>query len=157
MNRSRARTAQRWRQVHDLTDRGTGLLECSRRLGLSLNTGKRFVGAAEPGRMVREPRCQATLVDPYRDHLRARGAQDPAVPVQRLLAEIRELGYSGSMNLPYRYITQGRAEADPPQLSPESMTEPSISQIDDHKTPKYPYRPSLSQAGGLGVAEVHRP
>jgi len=33
-------TAERWRQVHDLTDRGTGLLECSRRLGLSLNTVK---------------------------------------------------------------------------------------------------------------------
>ena len=26
-------TAERWRQVHDLTDQGTGLLECSRRLG----------------------------------------------------------------------------------------------------------------------------
>ena len=33
-------TAERWRQVHDLLDRGTGLLECSRRLGLSLNTVK---------------------------------------------------------------------------------------------------------------------
>lgn len=30
-------TAERW-QVHDLLERGTGLLECSRRLGLSLNT-----------------------------------------------------------------------------------------------------------------------
>jgi hypothetical protein len=39
-------TAQRWRQVHDLTDRGTGLLECSRRLGLSLNTVKRYARAA---------------------------------------------------------------------------------------------------------------
>jgi transposase len=35
-------TAERWRQVHDLTDRGTGQLECSRRLGLSLNTVKRY-------------------------------------------------------------------------------------------------------------------
>jgi hypothetical protein len=33
-------------------------------------------------------------------------AEDPAVPVQRVLAEIRELGYAGSMNLLYRYITQ---------------------------------------------------
>ena len=64
-------TAERWRQVHDLTDRGTGLLECSRRLGLSLNTVKRYARAAEPGRMIRAPRYRATLVDPYRDHLRA--------------------------------------------------------------------------------------
>jgi hypothetical protein len=114
-------TAERWRQVHDLVDRGTGLLECSRRLGLSLNTVKRYARAAEPGRMIRAPRYRATLVDPYRDHLRARRAQDPAVPVQRLLAEIREQGYAGSMNLLYRYITQGRVEADRPHLSPRRV------------------------------------
>jgi DNA-binding NarL/FixJ family response regulator len=35
-------TAERWRQVHDLLGKGTGLLECARRLGLSLNTVKRY-------------------------------------------------------------------------------------------------------------------
>jgi transposase len=114
-------TAERWRQVHDLTDRGTGLLECSRRLGLSLNTIKRYARAAEPGRMIRAPRYRATLVDPYRDHLRARRAADPAVPVHQLLAEIRAQGYTGSMNLLYRYITQGRVEADRPHLSPRRV------------------------------------
>jgi DNA-binding Xre family transcriptional regulator len=114
-------TAERWRQVHDLTDRGTGLLECSRRLGLSLNTVKRYARAAEPERMIRAPRYRATLVDPYRDHLRARRAEDPAVPVHQLLAEIREQGYPGSMNLLYRYITQGRVEADRPHLSPRRV------------------------------------
>jgi hypothetical protein len=76
-----ATTAERWRQVHDLTGKGTGLLECSRRLGLSLNTVKRYARAAEPERMIRAPRYRATMVDPYRDHLRARRAADPAVPV----------------------------------------------------------------------------
>lgn len=115
-------TAERWRQVHDLLDKGTGLLECSRRLGLSLNTVKRYARAAEPARMIRAPKYRATLVDPYRDHLRARRAADPAVPIQQLLTEIRELGYTGSMNLLYRYITQGRVEADRPHLSPKSVT-----------------------------------
>jgi hypothetical protein len=78
--------------VHDLLDRGTGLLECSRRLGLSLTRIKRYARAAEPERMICAPRYRATLVEPYRDHLRARRAEDPAVPVQRLLSEIRELG-----------------------------------------------------------------
>jgi transposase len=114
-------TAERWRQVHNLTDKGTGLLECSRRLGLSLNTVKRYARASEPGRMIRAPRYRPTLVDPYRDHLRARRAQDPAVPVHQLLAEIREQGYPGSMNLLYRYITQGRVEADRPHLSPKRV------------------------------------
>jgi transposase len=117
-----ATTAERWRQVHDLLDPGTGLLECSRRLGLSLNTVKRYARAAEPQRMIRAPKYRATLVDPYRDYLRARRAHDPAVPVQRLLCEIRERGYTGSMNLLYRYITQGRVEADRPHLSPKSVT-----------------------------------
>jgi transposase len=114
-------TAERWRQVHDLLDKGTGLLECSRRLNLSLNTVKRYARAAEPERMIRAPRYRPTLVDPYRDHLRRRRAEDPAVPVTRLLAEIRELGYAGSMNLLYRYITQGRVEADRPHLSPRRV------------------------------------
>ena len=72
--------------------------------------------------MIRAPKYRATLVDPYRDHLRARRAADPAVPVWQLLAEIREQGYAGSMNLLYRYITQGRVEADRPHLSPKSVT-----------------------------------
>jgi hypothetical protein len=38
------------------------------------------------------PKYRATLADPYRDYLGARRADDPAVPVQRLLCEIRELG-----------------------------------------------------------------
>jgi hypothetical protein len=110
-------TAERWREVHDLLGKGTGLLECSRRLGLSLNTVKRYARATEPERLVRAPQYRPTLVDPYRDHLRARRAEDPAVPVLRLLAEIRELGYTGSMNLLYRYITQGRVESGRPHLS----------------------------------------
>ena len=123
-------TAERWQQVHELTDRGTGLLECSRRLGLSLNTVKRYARAAEPERMIRAPRYRATLVDPYRDHLRARRAADPAVPVHQLLAEIREQGYPGSMNLLYRYITQGRVEADRPHLSPRRVARMLLTRPD---------------------------
>jgi transposase len=88
---------------------------------LSLNTVKRYARAAEPGRMKRAPKYRATLVDPYRDHLRARRAADPAVPVHQLLSEIRAQGYTGSMNLLYRYITQGRVEADRPHLSPRRV------------------------------------
>jgi hypothetical protein len=64
--------------------------------------------------MIRAPRYRATLADPYRDHLRARRAADPAVPVQQLPAEIREQGYPGSMNLPDRYITPGRSRPAAP-------------------------------------------
>ena len=82
-------TLERWQQLHDLLGKGTGLLECARRLDLSLNTVKRYARAEQPERLRRAPQYRPTLVDPYRGHLRKRCAEDPAVPVQRLLREIR--------------------------------------------------------------------
>lgn len=115
----RARTnIERWHQVHGLLKQGHGLLECSRRLNLSLNTVKRYARASEPARMQRVPRYRPTLVDPYRDHLRQRRAEQPGVPVTQLLAEIRQLGYPGSANLLTRYLNQGRAEDRQQHLSP---------------------------------------
>ncbi|MFF3437598.1 ISL3 family transposase [Streptosporangium sp. NPDC002721] len=114
-------TLQRRHQVHDLLGKGVGLLECARRLNLSLNTVKRYARVPEPGRLRRAPQYRPTLVDPYRDHLRRRRADDPAVPVLRLFNEIKTLGYPGSFNLLYRYITQGRAEGDRPPISPRHL------------------------------------
>jgi hypothetical protein len=124
-------TAGRWRQVHDLLGKGTGLLECSRRLGISLNTVKRYryARAAGPGRMIRAPQYRPTLAGPYREHLRARRAQDPSVPVLRLFAGIRELGYAGSLNLLYGYITQGRVEADRPHLSSKRVSSKRVTRL----------------------------
>lgn len=115
-------TRERWQQVHDLLGQGVGLLECARRLNLALNTVKRYARHTEPDRLVRAPQYRPTLVDPYREHLRRRRAEDPGVPVTHLLAEIRALGYTGSANLLVRYITQGRVEADHATLSPRRTT-----------------------------------
>ncbi|MEZ0076515.1 hypothetical protein ABH927_005896 [Planotetraspora sp. GP83] len=110
-------TRERRQQIHDLLDKGVGLLECARRLNLSLNTVKRYARTREPEALRRAPRYRPTLVDPYRDHLRERRAAEPAVPVLQLFHEIKELGYTGSLNLLYRYITQGRAEGDRPVIT----------------------------------------
>jgi hypothetical protein len=72
-------TLERWQQVHDLPGKGVGLLECARRLDLSLNTVKRYARATQPERLQRAPQYRPTLVDPYRDHLRRRRTEDPAV------------------------------------------------------------------------------
>jgi transposase len=132
-------TLERWQQVHDLPGKGAGLLECARRLDLALNTVKRYARADRPERLQRAPQYRPTLVDPYRDHLRKRRAEDPAVPVQQLLREIRELGYQGSSNLLVRYITQGRVEADRPHLSPRRaarllLTRPASLTGGQHET-----------------------
>jgi len=134
-----ATTAERWQQVHDLRAANVGLLECARRLNLSLNTVKRYDRASEPDRLQRVPKYRPTLVDPYRDHLRKRRAEEPGVPVQQLLREIRELGYQGSSNLLVRYINQGRAEGDRPHLSPRRaarilLTRPDRLSAGQHET-----------------------
>jgi hypothetical protein len=126
-----ASTLERWQQVHELLDRGVGLLECARRLNISLNTVKRYARAGEPDRLVRAPQYRPTLVDPFRDQLRARRAADPAVPVLQLLEEIRAMGYTGSQNLLYRYITQGRVEAERSALSPRKVTRLLLTRPDD--------------------------
>jgi transposase len=112
-------TRERWQQVHHLLGKGVGLLECARRLDLALNTVKRYSRMKEPTGERRAPRYKPTLVDPYRDHLRRRRIEDPAVPVTHLLREIRELGYTGSSNLLVRYLNQGRAEGDRPVTTPQ--------------------------------------
>jgi hypothetical protein len=111
-------TRERWNKVHELLGQGVGLLDCSRRLGVALNTVKRYARMPEPQALRIAPTYRPTLVDPYRDHLRARRAADPAVPVIRLLAEIRELGYTGSANLLVRYLNQGRADSEHPVTTP---------------------------------------
>lgn len=116
--RRAATTRERWQQVHELLDAGVGQLDCSRRLGLALNTVKRYARIAQPEQLRRAHQYRPTLVDPYRDHLRVRRAEQPGIPIAHLLAEIRELGYTGSANLLVRYINQGRLNGDRSHLSP---------------------------------------
>ena len=116
-------TRERWQQVHDLRSKGAGLLDCSRRLGLALNTVKRYDRADALGRLRRAAQYRPTLVDPYRDYLRERRTEEPAVPVQQLLREIRERGYPGSSNLLVRYLNQGRADTERPHIAPRKATQ----------------------------------
>jgi hypothetical protein len=112
---------ERWQQVPTLRERGVGLRECARRLNLALNTVKRYDRVAEPERLIRAPKYRPTLVDPYRDHLRKRRLENPAVPVTHLLQEIRELGYTSISNLLVHYINQGRVEVDRPAPLPRRL------------------------------------
>jgi transposase len=124
-------TLERWQQIRDLRDKGAGLLDCSRRLGLALNTVKRYDRIDAPERLRRAAQYRPTLVDPYRDYLRERRAEEPGVPVQQLLREIRERGYPGSSNLLVRYINQGRADAGRPHIAPRKATQILLTNPDN--------------------------
>jgi transposase len=124
-------TRERRQQVHDLRSQGAGLLDCSRRPGLALNTVKRYDRAQEPERLRRAARYRPALVDPYRDYLRGRRIQEPGVPVQQLLREIRERGYPGSSSLLVRYLSQGRADAGRPHIAPRKATQILLTRPDN--------------------------
>ncbi|PSL52495.1 hypothetical protein B0I31_113168 [Saccharothrix carnea] len=83
------------------------MLDCSRRLGLAMNTVKRYARAATPERIQRVPKYRTGMVGSYRDHLRARREQQLGVGATALLGEIRALGHNGSQNLFVRYLTRG--------------------------------------------------
>jgi transposase len=109
------RTLARHAAVHELLEGGVGLCETARRLGLGLNTVKRYARVTDPDQLIRPPQYRRCLVDAFRDHLRERRAAGP-VATTTLLAEIRAMGYTGSTNLLVRYLKAGRAEgplADP--------------------------------------------
>lgn len=67
------------------------------------------------------------MVDPYRDHLRARREQEPGVGATALLGEIRALGYNGSQNLLVRYLNQGRHLDERPPAARRKTGRPLIS------------------------------
>lgn len=126
-------TLERWHQVHGLLEKGVGLLECARRLQLALNTVKRYARADRPERMLRVPKYRASLVDPYREHLRKRPAENPAVPVSHLFEEIKALGFTGCLNLLHKYINQGRADADRSHISPRRLARMILTRPDNLK------------------------
>ncbi|MET8404903.1 ISL3 family transposase [Streptomyces sp900116325] len=126
-------TLERWHQVHDLLNQGVGLLDCARRLQLALNTVKRYARADRPERMLRVPKYRASLVDPYREHLRKRRAEDPAVPVKDLFEEIKALGFTGCLNLLHKYINQGRADTDRSHISPRRLARMMLTRPDNLK------------------------
>ncbi|KYG51841.1 transposase [Streptomyces sp. WAC04657] len=84
--------------------------------------------------MLRVPKYRSSLVDPHREHLRKRRAEDPAVPVQHLFEEIKALGFTGCLNLLHKYINQGRADADRSHISPRRFAGMLLTRPDNPKT-----------------------
>jgi hypothetical protein len=113
-----ATTLERWHQFHDLRSQNVGLLECARRLNLSLNTVKRYDRTSEPERLQRVPKYRPTLVDSHRDYLRKRRAEQPASRSRSCCRRSASAATRGSSNLLVRYINQGRLDSDRPHLSP---------------------------------------
>jgi transposase len=116
------RTRARHAAVHALHREGLSNNAIARRLHLGLNTVKKYLRAEHAGQLIGGPRYRSTLVDPFRDYLRHRLAQDPHITVCALLGELKAMGYQGEQTLLYRYLGQGRANDEHPPPSPRRLT-----------------------------------
>lgn len=136
-------TLERWHQIHDLLDQGVGLLECARRLQLALNTVKRYARADRPERMLRVPKYRASLVDPYREHLRKRRAEDPGVPVKHLFEEVKDPRLHGLPEPPAQ-VHQPRPRGRRPQPYLPAQARPDAA--DQTRQPQGRATPAPGQA-----------
>lgn len=119
---SARRTRARHKAVHALLAQGASHGQIMRKLRLSRNTVKKYAAAERAEQLIHGPKYSTTLVDPFRDHLRRRRAQEPAVTTRTLLGEIKAMGYQGGSTLLYRYLDQGRADDEHPPPSPRRLT-----------------------------------
>jgi len=111
-------TRERWHMIHQRLDQGVGLLDCSRRLGLALNTVKHKARIPEATAQRIAPQCRPTLVDLCRDHLRTRRAADPTIPCHPTAPGNQGAGLHRQRHLLVRYLNQGRAKGDHPVTTP---------------------------------------
>jgi hypothetical protein len=118
-NLTREQTAlERWHAVHALLDCGVGLLDCFRRLGLSLNTVKRYAGYLNRGGFVAHRNTVHAWLTIVGDHLRTRRTAELGVSVKQLLDEIIAVGCTGGLNLLYKYINQAASTETGSPLHP---------------------------------------
>lgn len=143
--------------MHGLLDQSVGLLECARRLQLALNTVKRYAHADQPERMLRVPKYRASLVGPYREHLRKRRTEDPAVPVKHLFEEIKTLGFTGCLNLLHKYINQGRADTDRSHISARRLARMLLTKPANPKDEHHDLLEALKYARRAALGRLLQP
>jgi transposase len=114
------RTHRRHAAVHDLIAQGHSLRTIARELGISRNTVRRFARAGDPEELLvndgtgRRP----TALDGYASYLRKRW-MDGCTNAERLLSEIRAMGYRGGGTALRLYVRPWRSstpQARPPQV-----------------------------------------
>ena len=88
--------------VRDLNRQGHSIRAIARITGLSRNTVRKVLrGEHDP--LKREATPRASKLDPFKDYLRSRRAEHPLSAV-RLLAEIRPMGFDGSVIILRRFL-----------------------------------------------------
>lgn len=99
---------QDWAEVHRLSRQGSSNVEIARRLGMGRNTVTRLLARGEPPRY--ERRAMPSMLDEYRDEIRAMLAEDPSVRSTVVLERLRRSGFAGGITIVRDYVRQVRPE-----------------------------------------------
>lgn len=90
-----------WTTICILHARGYGKKTIARMLGISRNTVKRALASCEAPRYERRP--MPTKVTPFKDHVERMYREQDLIGT-RIFAELKKLGYTGSLTTLYRYL-----------------------------------------------------
>jgi transposase len=117
-----ARTRRRYREVHDLADRGWAVSEIARELPLGRNTVRKFMSAAQVEDLLAHVAgLRPSVLDPWREYLRQRwdeGCRSATV----LRRELAERGGDCSIRLLTRYLRTMQVTGVIPRHGPEPPT-----------------------------------
>jgi transposase len=132
------RTRERYTAVQQLLADGCSRAEVSRRLGLDIQTVRRFANATCIEDLLAGTRRDSVL-DPFKPYLQQR-YHDGHTDTTTLLEEIRQRGYHGSVQTLRRYLRPSRpqkplkppAPPKPRQVTKWIMMDPAKLNPDDH-------------------------
>jgi transposase len=111
--RLEVRIRERHAAVQALHAQGMGLRTIARELDLDRKTVRRFTQAADPEDLLVKTLSRSALLDAYKPHLNQRW-NEGRTDVEKLFAEITQLGYRGSIRTVYRYLQPLRATGTAP-------------------------------------------
>ncbi len=99
---------QDWAEVHRLAAAGVSKSEIARQLSMSRTTVYELLARDGPPAYVRKP--MPSLLDPFKDEVRAMLAADPSVRATVVLERLRRSGYQGGVSILRDYVRQVRPE-----------------------------------------------
>lgn len=97
-----------WVDIKGLKRQGRSIRRIAKELGLSRNTVRRYLREEDPPRYERRPR--PSVLEPYREYLRARVEKLPELPATVLLREIQAMGYGGAITILRDFVRPLKAE-----------------------------------------------
>lgn len=99
---------QDWAEVHRLSRQGMSNVDIAERLGMGRNTVTRLLARSTPPKYERRP--AGSMLDSFKDEVRAMLAEDPAVRATVILERLRRSGYPGGISILRDWVREVRPE-----------------------------------------------